>query len=203
MGEAWFSAGHYFGMGAAESAELLVKQHNERVEPRDTVWLLGNVATGSPESLKYLARLNGRKHLICGPEDQAFVGHEGFTPAEAKRYLLEGGLSSIVTGKAAKPIQLPFGFGYEPVLLWHFPYVDAPGIDDYATQWRPQPPRIKVRPWLLYGQTPSDLPAAPELRPLVAGAGHDGPHRQICVAVDAWDFAPAHQEQIQGIIGTA
>lgn len=210
MTEVWFTSDHHFGharinelagrpfSSPEEAAETMIERHNERVEPGDAVWLLGDLCMGTiAESLPYLARLNGRKHLISGNHDRTFAGQES-SPQKAaewvKRYKGEGGLSSIITGtgfaKAGRPVQIPFGFEFEPVWLWHFPYTGDSQEGECFDRWRPQPPAKGTRPWLLHGHTHSTERV-------------DVANRQIHVGVDAWDFAPVRQDQIRDLIRAA
>jgi len=48
--------------------QWLIEKWNSRVRPRDTVWVLGDVAWGD-ENLHYLAQCNGTKNLILGNHD--------------------------------------------------------------------------------------------------------------------------------------
>jgi calcineurin-like phosphoesterase family protein len=50
-----------------EMDEDLIARHNARVGPRDTVYFLGDVTMRHP--LRYLQRLNGKKHLFIGNHD--------------------------------------------------------------------------------------------------------------------------------------
>lgn len=59
------------GNSIDEMNELLIAQHNSRVRPQDTVYLLGDISFGTAEETKTVVqRLNGKKHLIYGNHDQ-------------------------------------------------------------------------------------------------------------------------------------
>ena len=49
-----------------EMNETLVERWNERVKDDDDVYHLGDVMLGSPDSIEYIKRLNGRIHIIYG-----------------------------------------------------------------------------------------------------------------------------------------
>ena len=55
----------------ANFTELIIKRHNERVRPEDTVICLGDVAIGKKEHIApQLKLMNGRKILIRGNHDK-------------------------------------------------------------------------------------------------------------------------------------
>lgn len=158
--EVWFSAGHRFGRLREDDhapevdhdyAEVLIGNHNDRVEPGDLVYLLGNVTDG-PEidvALSYLARLNGQIILISGPLDRTFVTNDDHEEWVQRYQLAAPNVAHIITGrgfiKSGLPIGLPGGFGQEPVWLWHWPYTG----DVESARYRPRPG--KDRRWLLHG----------------------------------------------------
>lgn len=57
-----------------EMDERLISMWNARVQPNDTVYILGDLifrSAAAPES--YLSRLRGKKHLILGNHDSAWT----------------------------------------------------------------------------------------------------------------------------------
>lgn len=53
---------------------VLVENWNARVRPEDHVWVVGDFAYRSAESpVTYLAKLNGRKHLVLGNHDYKWI----------------------------------------------------------------------------------------------------------------------------------
>ena len=57
-----------------EMNEALIRNWNERVDPEDTVYFLGDFAFGPRgEHESFFLRLNGRKHLIQGNHDGASI----------------------------------------------------------------------------------------------------------------------------------
>jgi calcineurin-like phosphoesterase family protein len=210
MGEVFFTADWHFGhqriselaerpfASVEEMNEEMVRRHNEWVNPSDTVWVLGDVAMGPiAESLALCKRMNGRKHLISGNHDRTWTGypHSGAHTLESwqRRYVDEGGFDAIITGsgfaRSGAVVQVPLGFGGEPVQLWHFPRTGDSQADDRYAQWRPRPWRTrgKPAPWLLHGHVHQAWQVRPEVR-------------EINVGVDVWDFEPVHVSRIIELI---
>lgn len=68
-----------------EMNDTLVEKWNKRVKNNDTVYILGDLLwDSSPESLKILKSLNGKKILIIGNHDWRWIKNKDFT-----RYLYE------------------------------------------------------------------------------------------------------------------
>jgi calcineurin-like phosphoesterase family protein len=177
--------------------EAIITRWNERVEPGDTVWVLGDVALGPiEESLALVGRLNGHLLLVAGNHDRCFAG---YGPAKQRIGWVEryraAGFQEVVTGVAiagrGHPIRhaLRREFGgpmVERVVLSHFPRTgeSMPGRTDRYAEFRP-PVGKKSDEWLLHGHV------------------HNGwtiNGRQINVGVDVWDFAPVPAEEICDII---
>jgi calcineurin-like phosphoesterase family protein len=85
----WFSSDYHFGheriitlsdrpfRDVQHMNEMLIKNHNAVVAPDDHVYVLGDVALGRFEdSIKYVGRLNGIKHLVVGNHDRLFIDPE-------------------------------------------------------------------------------------------------------------------------------
>lgn len=92
MQNIWFTSDHHFGHkniirfcerpfdSVEEMNEALIKRWNEKVQPHDRVYHLGDVALCSAEKLNsILDRLNGQIYLIKG-------NHEGAATSCAKRF---------------------------------------------------------------------------------------------------------------------
>lgn len=57
-----------------EMNELIISNWNSLVDQNDEVWILGDCAMGIiANSIKYIPRLNGKKHLIKGNHDRTLV----------------------------------------------------------------------------------------------------------------------------------
>jgi len=82
MSEIWFSSDHHFYhtniisytnrpfKDVQEMNEELIKRHNDRVKPSDSVYFLGDFALWQQERIT--RRLNGNKSLIRGNHDLRF-----------------------------------------------------------------------------------------------------------------------------------
>ena len=63
-----------------EMIDKLVEEHNKRVSPDDTVYMLGDVCYQKmPQFLPEVARFNGNKILVRGNHDRVFTD-EDFAP---------------------------------------------------------------------------------------------------------------------------
>jgi calcineurin-like phosphoesterase family protein len=83
----WFTSDHHFGHAGArgfyrrpfgsvsDMDEQMIERWNAAVEPDDEVWHLGDFAVRQPARRVacLLRRLNGRKHLVAGNNDNAEV----------------------------------------------------------------------------------------------------------------------------------
>lgn len=180
-----------------EMNEAIITRWNERVEPGDTVWVLGDVALGPIEhSLALVPRLHGHKILVAGNHDRCFAGYKVAQRLGWVERYRAAGFSGIVTGMAiAGPRGLPLRhalrreFGESPlaqVLLSHFPREGESGErEDRYREYRPPGNKKGVATWLLHGH--------------VHNAWTVKDH-QINVGVDVWDFAPVPAETVCAII---
>jgi len=197
-----------------EMNKTIIEKWNERVDPQDTVWVLGNAASGAmhtpprstADGLVLCNQLHGHKILVAGDYDQCFHGYWDGNGAQtvARRdfwtaqYRDAGGFADVVTGKAmlkrtGKPVIVPLRpeFGMAPVLsvqLSHFPRAGDSPLDssDRYARYRPRPAGAsKVDPWLVHGHVHNAW--------TVNG-------RQVNVGVDVWDFAPVSAETLLSVI---
>jgi calcineurin-like phosphoesterase family protein len=185
-----------------EMNRAIVDRWNERVEPDDTVMVLGDFALGTiAETLALTSLLHGHKILVAGNHDRCFHGFKGNGGDPAKlaewvgRYRAAG-FASVVTGAAARRAKfldqaltwaLRPAYG-EPhaftVQVSHFPRTgeSEPANPDRYSEYRPRPvPRKREEPWLLHGHVHN------------AWTIHG---RQVNVGVDVWDFAPVSSETL-------
>jgi calcineurin-like phosphoesterase family protein len=192
-----------------EMNRTIIEKWNERVDPADTVWVLGDFALGPIlESIVLVSQLHGHKILVAGNHDRCFHGYKKsrdpeltHTPVELARWVAtykEAGFADVVTGQAmlkrtGRPITVPLRpeFGADPVLsvqLSHFPRAgeSRPGYPDRYVRYRPRPAaRPKDDAWLVHGHV------------------HNGwtvNERQVNVGVDVWDFAPVSAETLLSVI---
>lgn len=184
----------------------IVNRWNERVDPDDTVVVLGDVAMGTlRESLPLIELLHGTKILVAGNHDRCFHGYDDNSTrpdklATACEVYRAHGFASVVTGVAArraKFLDQALTWGLRPafgesvaqtVQVSHFPRTgesERERPDRYA-DYRPRPvPVRREEPWLLHGHV------------------HNGwtiNGRQVNVGVDVWDFAPVSSETLIRLI---
>lgn len=157
--------------------EALVERWNAVVDADDEVFVLGDVAMRvvPDNTLSYVSRLNGTKHLIAGNHDKCWEGNtkRGDWP---RRYL-DAGFASIAT-EATRTL------AGRDVLLCHFPYAGDSHAQDRYTWARP----IDTGSWLLHGHVHDAWQ--------VNG-------RQINVGCDVWGHAPVAEQTLVEIIAAA
>jgi calcineurin-like phosphoesterase family protein len=102
----WFTSDHHFGheniiklckrpfTSLHEMNEVMTQRWNERVQPADIVYHLGDFAF--KDHARYLDRLNGTKHLILGNHDHKGVRSAGNRWASVNDMLTLKGLVPIV-----------------------------------------------------------------------------------------------------------
>lgn len=187
-----------------EMNRTIIERWNERVDPDDTVWVLGDVAMGViAESLALVHLLHGHKILIAGNHDRCFHGYGDHATRADKlaRWTdsyREAGFSSVVDGAAmlkrtGRPATAPLrhSFGEPHVLtaqLSHFPRAgeSEPDRPDRYQRYRPRPAaKSSTEPWLLHGHVHNAW--------TING-------RQVNVGVDVWDFAPVSSETLLSVI---
>jgi calcineurin-like phosphoesterase family protein len=119
--------------------DFFAQQWVESVTKKDSVWILGDLASSNPRpALELLAKLPGTKHLVAGNHDPV---HPLYPDAHRhfRKYL---DVFSSVQMAASRRI------GDRNVVLSHFPY-HGDGIDreDRYNQWRLHDEGL----WLLHG----------------------------------------------------
>ncbi len=102
--------------------EALVRNFNEVVSREDTCWHLGDFSLDERVVERYLRRLNGTHHLVCGNHDRVHPKHK----QPSKKYLSYG-FASVQT-----EIVLPGN-----VLMTHMPPTDYE--DPRYPEYRPDP----------------------------------------------------------------
>jgi calcineurin-like phosphoesterase family protein len=189
-----------------EMNRAIVDKWNERVDPGDTVVVLGDFAMGTiAETLELTGLLHGHKILVAGNHDRCFHGfkehdrHPAAIAAWVARYEAAG-FASVVTGAAAYRAKfldqaltwaLRPAFGEQPavtVQASHFPRAGEsnPANTDRYVDYRPRPaPARRAEPWLLHGHVHNAW--------TING-------RQVNVGVDVWDFAPVSSGTLIGLI---
>ncbi len=162
---------------------------NELVAPDDDLYILGDISSGSKDSveeaLRLLHRLNvGRTHRVL------ILGNHDTTRLEAnkiRKFITEFGQVAL---RGTTTIH-----GYGNVLLSHYPYANHlddgshDGLSTNATSSRFQhlaiPPDGKT---LLHGHTHATIPDE-----------FNDPW-QINVGLDAWELHPVSEEQIRRLL---
>ena len=62
-----------------EMNEDIIQKWNTKVNWNDEVWILGDVSFGKPEeTVRFMNRLNGTKHLVVGNHDRKLLNHAPF-----------------------------------------------------------------------------------------------------------------------------
>lgn len=149
----------------------IVDRWNAVVQPRDTVWVLGDVAM-SPRDLAPVARLNGRKTLVAGNHDSCWQRHKRWR--KAVDVYKAAGFAGVVSTGVVHAHRLPGGI---VVRLAHLPYHgDSQDHDRYADR----------RPF-------------DDGLPLVCGHVHGAwkiREKMINVGVDVRGFAPVSEHQL-------
>jgi calcineurin-like phosphoesterase family protein len=189
MGNIWFSSDQHFGhanilrfrptpwatdLDAHNS--YLVNRWNERVQPDDEVWVLGDFIMGPKDDTlpHFVNRLMGRIRLVPGNHDGPWSGNKpGYAERWAQRYQ--------DLGIELLPEHTTFTFDTgQTVNVSHFPY-DA---DDRHADKHAEHLSVDDGRWLLHGHV------------------HDAwkqKGRQINVGVDVWDGAPVAAADLAAI----
>ena len=168
----------------------MVANWNSVVSPDDEAWILGDIALGPiMESLEYIGRLNGTKHMVWGNHDRCFPGSKksaGMTPEEwvsvykAAGFVWVGSWISILMPETM-------------VNLSHFPYVGDSHDNDRWLEHRMKDEGMTSMSGgitLLHGHTHSKKKISRSSRGTL----------QIHVGVDAWGFFPGSEEEILALI---
>lgn len=160
---------------ASEHDDHLINGWLSKVGKKDSVWLLGDLASSNPaRSLEILSHLPGRKHLVLGNHDPAHPMHRGSHRMQSRYRAV---FDSVNLAELRR-------IGDRQVLLSHFPYEpDARHGDRYA-QWQPKDQGL----WLLHGHVHQEW--------TVRG-------RQINVGVDSWLDGPVEEKELAAMMDAA
>lgn len=159
-----------------EMNRQLVDRWNDRVQPEDVVYVLGDVVMGNVrQMLPVVQQLKGTKLLVPGNHDGCWPGHKRWR-REARRYIEVGGFTAVL-GTEVDAGVVSLALGNEPVLMCHFPYRGDHTAEVRYPEWRPADNGAV----LLHGH--------------VHGAWRRN-GRQINVGVDAWDYAPVSLREL-------
>ena len=96
---------------AAEMDEILIDNWNSKIDPKDQVWIIGDVAFLSQEQIvAILKRLNGNIHVVLGNHDRNIRGPVlNFLASEPVVY------KELTFAEPRAPA------GKQPIVLFHYP----------------------------------------------------------------------------------
>jgi len=152
----------------------LIDRWNAAVTPRDTVYVLGDVAMGHrDETLRYVTLLNGTKHLIAGNHDNCW--EHAKNPAKWRDRYFDAGFVTIETEGF---LDTPAG----AVRLHHFPYSGDHTEEDRYSQERP----VDDGTPLFHGHVHDQW----QFKRSALGTP------QVNVGVDVWDFRPVSLSEV-------
>ena len=171
---------------------LLVVNWDSVVGPKDVVWILGDISSGTDKAqrtaLAWLSRRPGIKHLITGNHDGAHPMHRDSHKWQ-RIYLGEGRpggpkVFESVQMAAKKRVLLPKE-GHVSVYLSHFPYRADRGDKVRYPEWR----LANYGHILLHGHTH-----------FTERLSWDGEAAQIHVGVDAWNMTPVDGDTVKELV---
>lgn len=160
--------------------DILATNWDQRVQPEDTIWVLGDDSSGTNTSqraaIDWLGQRPGVKHKIsgnhCGTHPMHRDAHKWFRPyMEVYESIQSAGRRRISNDR-----------GHVDALLCHFPFRGDHTEKERYTQWR-LPDFGKD--FILHGHTHSDR--------RIRG-------RQIHVGVDSWGYRPVHLDEIVELV---
>lgn len=184
MSTVWFTSDLHLGHklvaelrgyeSVTEHDDAVCANWAERVGPKDSVWVLGDVDMRglSDDALERLLGLPGIKDLVAGNHDACHPMHRQ-AHKKAARYLQV--FRSVQSAARVK-------VSGRDVLLSHFPYTADRGYEARYPQWRlPDEGR-----WLLHGHTHS--------------ADRKTSAREIHVGLDAWSGSPVRVDEVAAMV---
>jgi len=186
----WFTSDNHFhhkkilhfcpkrAKSVSEMNEIMIKNWNDRVKKRDTIYVIGDFAFAGKElTTQTLKRLNGRKILIKGNHDKH------------AKWMLEAGFDEVHENIF---IYLNDGEDRYKIFLSHFPYqptfrmwLKHKFLGGYWDTRYMHKRIMDQGEWLLHGHT---------------HARKKRKGRMIHVGVDAWDLKPIPHTTILKII---
>ena len=161
-----------------EMNDWLIDAWNERVDPSDDIFVLGDVALGHiADTLPLVAELNGTRHLVVGNHDRPF--EPGPRRPEWQARYRQAGFATITYGVRDLDLGLD-----EAVLACHFPYEgDSLGEERFEAQ-RPLDTGRRLVHGHMHGQ-------------------YRRRGRMIDVGVDAWGGRPVAFEDVAALFSAA
>jgi calcineurin-like phosphoesterase family protein len=186
--ETWFTADLHIGhrliaekrgfSDPVEHDDMLAMRWDTKVDPGDTVWLLGDISGGGRGSqqraLNWIAARPGTKHLVAG-------NHDGVHPMNPDAHKMMPAYLEVFASVQQSARRRLAG---NDLLMSHFPYLESTEDDDVHSrfeQWR-MPSRGA---WLVHGHIHSDRQLG---------------SRSVHVGVDAWGLQPVSINQVAALI---
>lgn len=181
----WFIADTHFGhknvidfcdrpfANAREMDEVMITRWNTLVDPKDSVYHLGDFAlTGTGRCREILKQLNGHIHLICGNHDKpARQCKDCFASISDYKYL------SIHTGTNEKTGHKK----HTKIVLMHY------AMRTWHSAYRGT--------WQLYGHSHGNLPDGESSLSMDVGVDAKNP-----ITGEPWDFWPIHFDQVAAVM---
>jgi calcineurin-like phosphoesterase family protein len=184
----FFTSDHHFGhtniikycsrpfSSVEEMDAEMLRRWNEVVNPKDTVYYLGDFSLAKRAVLDIAPRLHGEKHLIMGNHDACHPCHKKKAEA-AKQLYIEAGFKSLA-------LEMSFEIKGHRVLLTHMPFLEKNAQAAYDLRYPQYRPKDEGQ-WLLHGHVHEKW--------RING-------RMINVGVDVWNFYPVPLEEIENIL---
>lgn len=179
----------------AEHDAAVADRWRALVKPRDTVWVLGDLAAASPvHALAILATLPGEKVLVAGNHDRCHPMHRDAHRRQAA-YLTTGGGPFVATLSGARK-----RIGGEDVLLSHFPYL-RDREEPRHLQWRLRDEGLPLVHGHTHGEERLTVTPAMMTDPWHGEPEEVAPRRiEVHVGVDAWGLSPVAEHDVAALI---
>ncbi len=156
----------------------LIERWNDRVDPEDEVYVLGDVAMGAiSEMLKLIGLFHGTKLLVPGNHDRCWEGLRTKKKSQVDQWRAEYSAAGFVLLGSEEEIQL----GDRTVTVSHFPYYGDSRETERFVEFRP----IDRGQWLIHGHVHEKWRQR---------------ERMINVGVDAWGGVPVAEAELIELI---
>lgn len=156
----------------------MVKRWNDRVQPEDTVYYLGDFSMKPSAMERFVKRLNGTIVLVAGNHDllpgKKLQRHETY-----KRHFAEVLFDTYITEEFMGKLSL--------IRLCHFPYAPPENekIEGYDLRYLDLRPKKGSEDWLLHGHVHNSWKRRGNM---------------INVGADQWDFQPISLQEIEQFV---
>ena len=160
----------------------LIKNFNQMIGHDDFVIFLGDVVMGHKYTTipKYLSLLHGRKVLVMGNHDLAFLDPRPGKEEDGEQQYINAGFTKVYRGqvqleKILLECNEPIPYDLSHVMVSHFPFAGTADHDNYEARYADYMVEDKGQ-YLFSGHTHQLIPVTR--------------NRNINVGVDAWNFFP-------------